>query len=135
MYVNTYTYRLRKGKVMMSLSRGQCYCISLCEEKYSIQLSLVFLPGGGHSAEHRIELLQYFQSKLEAVMEDFMNATSKPVPYIPCCYCNQLHIELQLFIEKEQQFCPEGMQLIPRQYYCDLVTDQGSVIIIFQYIL
>ena len=35
---------------MMALSQGQRYCISLCEEKYSIQLSFVLLPGGGHLA-------------------------------------------------------------------------------------
>ena len=94
---------------MMSLSRGQHYCISLCEEKHSIQLSFIFLQGGGHLAEHRIELLQYFQSKLEVVMEDFMCATSKPVAYIPCYYCNQLHVELQLLFQNDQQDCPETM--------------------------
>ena len=123
MYV--YTYRLRKGKVMIALGPGQCYCISLCKEKYCIQLSFVFLPGGGHQAEHRIELLQYFQAKLEEVMEDFMNATSKPIGYIPCYYCNELHVELQLLFIKEQQYCPENMQCIPEQHYLDLITDQG----------
>ena len=124
MYVNI--YRLRKGNVMMSLSRGQHYCISLCEEKYSIQLSFIFLQGGGHLAEHRIELLQYFQSKLEVVMEDFMSAASKPVSFIPCCHCSDLHVELQLLLDGEQQVCPnKNMQPIPEQHYCDLVKDQG----------
>ena len=125
MNVYIYVYRLRKGKVMMVLSRGQYYCISLCEEKYSIQLSFVFLPGGGHLAEHRIELLQYFQSKLEAVMADFMSATTKPVAYIPCCYCNKLHVELKLLLEGEQQHCPRKNQHLLDHHYCDLVTDQG----------
>ena len=110
---------------MMVLGRGQYYCISLSEENYTIRLSFVFLQGGGHLAEHRIELLSYFQSKLEDVMEDFMSATSKPVGYIPCCYCSQLHVELKLLFKKEQQHCPEKMQPIPDHYYLDLVTDQG----------
>ena len=110
---------------MMALSQGQRYCISLCEEKYSIQLSFVLLPGGGHLAEHRRELLQYFRSKLEVVMEDFMEATSKPIAFIPCCYCSQLHVELEMLLMGEQQDCPENIDPIPTQYYCDLITDQG----------
>ena len=110
---------------MMTLSHGQDYCISLCEEKYSIQLSFVLLPGGGHLAEYRIELLKYFQSKLEVVMEDFMSATSKPIAYIPCCYCSELHMELQLLLKQEQQRCPKNTKPIPGKYYRDLVTDQG----------
>ena len=111
---------------MMALSRGQRYCISYCEEKHSIQLSFVFLPSSGHLAVHRKDLLEYFQCNLEVIMEDFMNATSKPMAYIPCCFCSQLHVELQLLIEGEQQDCPETMQPIPQQHYCDLVTDQGT---------
>ena len=111
---------------MLALSRGQKYCISFCEENHSLQLSFVFLPGGGHLAVHRKDLLEHFQSNLEVIMEDFMNATSKPVAYIPCCFCSQLHVELQLLIEGEQQHCLETMQPIPQQHYCDLVTDQGT---------
>ena len=110
---------------MLTLSRGQNYCISLCEEKYSIQLSFVLLPGGGHLAEHRVELLQYFQSKLEVIINDFMSATSKPIAYIPCYYCSKLHMELQLLFKEEQQYCPKNMKPIPEEYYRDLVTDQG----------
>ena len=45
----------------MALSHGQRYCISYCEEKYSIQLSFVFVPSGGHLAVDRKDLLAYFQ--------------------------------------------------------------------------
>ena len=76
-------------------------------------------------AEHRRELLQYFRSKLEVVMEDFMGATSKPIAFIPCCYCSQLHVELEMLLKGEQQDCPENIDPIPIQYYCDLITDQG----------
>ena len=126
-----YTYRLRKGKAMMALGHGQCYCISSCEEKFSIRLSFVFLQRGGHLAEHRKELLQYVQANLEVVMEDFMSATKKPIAYIPCCYCKDLHVELQLLLEGEQQYCPKDMQPVPNQYYCDLITDKGLYTHIF----
>ena len=110
---------------MMRLSRGQCYCISLCEEKYSIRLSFVLSPGENNLAELRKELLEYFESKLKVVMEDFMNATSKAVAYFPCCYCSQLHAELQMLLEGEIQDCPNKLKPLPDHYYYDLVTDQG----------
>lgn len=124
-----YTYRLRKGKVMMSLSLGQRYCISLCEEKHSIQLSFVLLPGGRHLAEHRRDLLEYFQSNLEVIMKDFMNATTKPVAYIPCCFCSQLHLELQSLLTGEPQDCNTNMQPIPELYYHDLLKDKGLILL------
>ena len=76
----------------MVLGLGQYYCVNSCKESNSVKLSL---PRGNHPAEQRLELLQYFQSKLQQVMEDFMSATSKAVAYIPCCYCSQLHMELK----------------------------------------
>ena len=120
---------------MMALSNGQCYCISLCEEKCSIQLSFVFLPEGDHLAEQRLKLMKYFQLNVEAVIEDFMNATSKPVAYIPCYYCKRLHVKFQSLFDKQQLHCPDSTKPIPLWYYCDLVSDEGTTNIIFQYIL
>ena len=121
-----YTYRLRKGKAMMALSHGQCYYISLCEEKFSIQLSFALQPGERHLAEDRRELLKYFQTHIIAVMKDFMNATSEPIVYIPCCYCSQLHIKLQSLLNGEQDYCPNNRQsAVPKQHYSDLLKDQG----------
>jgi len=117
---------------MMVLGRGQYYCVSLCEEKCSIRVSIVLQPEKNPAAEQRIELLQYFQSKIELVMEDFMNASSKPVAYIPCCYCSEFHLQFELLLEREEQHCPKTVQLqpIPEEYYSDLVTDQGLYFII-----
>ena len=82
---------------MMALGRGQFYCVSLCEELYSIQLSFL-LHGKNHSAQQRFDLFQYIQSKLLMLMRDFMQASTKPKAYIPCYYqeCNTLHVELDL---------------------------------------
>ena len=117
--------RLRKGKAKMVLSRGQCYCVNLCEEMHSIQLSFV-LNEKGHSSDRRFELFQYIQSKLELLMDDFMQASKKPRVYVPCCFnCKKLHVELQLLRSKEEQYCSTEDKHIPADYYHDLFPEQG----------
>lgn len=109
----------------MVLGRDQYFSISLCEQQYSIRLSFILLPGAQHSADRRIELLQYFQCKLEMVMEDFMKASTKPVAYIPCCFCDELHVEFQRLLEREQQHCASVGKPLPDEHYRDLITDEG----------
>jgi len=111
--------------VKIVLDSGQYYCVSLCEEKCSILVSFILLPEGNHSAKHRIELLHYFQFKLDEVMEDFMNASSKAIAYIPCCYCSEFHFKFKFLLEKRRHHCPKVMQPIPKEYYVDLIPDQG----------
>ena len=120
-------YRLTKDKGTMVLGRDQYYSIDTCEEKDSIQLSLILLSGGRHSADQRIELLQYFQCKLEMVMEDFMQASTKPVAYIPCCYCDELHVELRYLIERQQQHCASVGKPLPDEHYLDLITNKSML--------
>ena len=107
------------------LGSGQYYYLSHNEEKCSIQLSIVFIPDIDHSAKQRKELLKYFQSKLDELMTEFMPAAKKPVANLPCYHCDQLHVELQLLLKGKQQHCPIKDQPIPKQYYTDLITDQG----------
>ena len=109
----------------MVLGRDQYYHISVCEEKYSFQLTFILLQGGHHSADQRIELVQYFQNKLKMVMEDFMKASAKPEVYIPCCFCDELHVEFQLLLDGEQQNCASVCKPLPEKYYCYRVTDEG----------
>ena len=118
--------RLRKGKVKMVLGKGQYYCVSLCEELCSIQLTFL-LHGKNHSAKHRQELFQYIQSKIELLMDEFMQAAAKPEAYIPCYYkdCHNLHAELQLLRDGEDQDCPFEEKPLPDDYYHDLFLDQG----------
>ena len=119
-------YRLRKGKVKIVLDRNQQYCVSLQEDMCSIQLSFM-LHGKDSSAEHRYQLFQYLQSKLELLMNDFMQASTKPKAYVPCYYkdCHKLHVELQLVCNKEYQYCPTEDKPVPDGYYFDLFYDQG----------
>ena len=119
--------RLRKGKVMMVLGHGQYYCISLHEETCSIQLSFL-LHGKDHAADHRLELFQYIQSKLELLMDDFMKASTKPRVYVPCCFmnCNQLHVELHSLYNGNNQHCPKVVKPVPDDYYSDLFPCTGK---------
>ena len=121
-----YICSLRKGKVKMVLDCKQEYCVSLCEEMSSIQLSFL-LHGKDSSAEHRYQLFMYIQSKLELLMSDFMQASTKPKAYVPCYYkdCNKLHVEVQLLSSKEYQYCSTEGKYIPDDYYFDLFPDQG----------
>ena len=109
------------------LGNGQYYCLSLSEEKSSIKLSIILLPDNQHSSKERKELLDYVQSKLEAVIADFLPATKKPVAYIPCCYCDRMHVRLQLLLDGKQQHCSAVKDKpLPKNHYCHLVTDQGE---------
>ena len=118
--------RLRKGKVKMVLSSGQYYCVSLDEEKCSIKLSVILLPDREHSSLERVELLQFFQLKLEEVIADFMPASKLPIGYFPCCYCDQLHARVEALLNGRQQHCTVKDKPMPKDYYCSLVTDQGT---------
>ena len=110
----------------MVLGKGQFYCVSLCEELCSIQLTFL-LHGKNHSAKQRQELFQYIQSKIELLMNEFMQAATKPEAYIPCYYkdCNDLHVELQPLHDGEDQYCPLEEEPIPDDYYRDIFVDQG----------
>ena len=118
--------RLRKGKVKMVLGKGQYYCVSLCEELCSIQLTFL-LHGKNHSAKQRQELFQYIQSKIELLINNFMQASRKPKAYIPCYYkdCHKLHVQLQLLRDGEDQDCPYEEKPLPDDYYRDLFLGQG----------
>ncbi|XP_065916153.1 uncharacterized protein [Dysidea avara] len=117
---------LRKDKVKMVLGNGQYYTVSLAEEKFSIQLSIILLPDTEHSAELRKDLLQYFMSKLDLVVEDFMSAAKKPIAYIPCCFCNHLHLRLLLLLQGKQQHCPTKNKPLLLKYYRTLVSDEDD---------
>lgn len=114
----------------MALSCGQYYSVSMREEEYIIQLSFILQPGEHHSAEQCIELLDYFEHKLVEVMDDFMKDSCKPIAHIPCHYCSEPHLELQLLLKREPQHCTVVQKPIPKDYYCDLITNKGIFIIL-----
>ena len=128
--------RLRKGKMKMVLGKGQYYCVSLCEELCSIQLTFL-LHGRNHSAKQRQELFHYIQSKIELFMDEFMQASTKPKAYIPCYYhnCTEPHVELELLCDGEEQHCPFKEEPVPDDYYCDLFPHHGMSALIFYFLL
>ena len=120
---------------MMALSLGQYYCVSLNEENCSIQLSVIIKSNMEQSAAHRDNILHYFQSKLNALIKECYPATTQPIAYIPCCHCNFLHLKLELLHEEVDQFCQNTNQHLPKQYYRDLTTSKGLIILAIVYIL
>ena len=118
--------RLRKGKVKMGLGPEQFYYVSLCEEMHSIQLS-ISLHEKHPFAEQRIELMEFIESKLNFLMKEFMQASTKPKAYVPCFFqkCNTLHVELEMVHKGEYQNCPSEEKTIPQDYYRDLFINQG----------
>ena len=114
---------------MLVLGRDQYYCISVCEEKHSLLLTFILREGGNHSADQRMELFWYFKDKLEMLMKDFMNASTKPKVYIPCCLCNEPHVEFLQLLEGEQQHCPTVQKPLPDEHYHDLITNKGICVL------
>ncbi|XP_065893921.1 uncharacterized protein [Dysidea avara] len=117
---------LRKGKAKMVLGNGQDYCVSLAEEEHCIKLSIILSADTEHSAKERRDLLEFFQSKLEEIVTDFMPASKMPIAYIPCFYCDQLHARVEVLLEGKQLRCPVKDKPLPKDYYCSLVTDQDE---------
>ena len=70
------------------------------------------------SAQHRKELLGFFRSTLEQIRQEFMDAAAKPISYIPCPYCPELHIKFDNLLKGGVQLC--GSETIPQDYYQDL---------------
>ena len=104
---------------MMILSPGQFYCVSLCEERHSIQLDIILDKSTEKSAENRKQLVEFFQSTLEKIRQEFMGAARKPIPYVQCPYCPDLHIKYTNLFKGD--VC--DTKSIPLDYYQDLFTN------------
>ena len=110
---------------MMVLDHGQYYSVSLCKEKYSIQLDIILEKNTQSYGESRKQLIDFFLSTLEQTCHVFMPASSKPVAYTPCPHCNELHIKYRSLLEERPHLC--NMMSVPSDYYQDLFKDtQGT---------
>ena len=101
----------------MVLSPGQFYCVSLCLQTRSIQLDVILDKSTKLSAENRKELIEFFDSTLGQILQQMMPAAAKPICYVKCPFCPNLHIKLKNVFEGRVQPC--GMQAIPLDYYQD----------------
>ena len=105
----------------MVLSHGQYYSVSLCEAKNSIQVDIILEQSMKRSAEHRKQLVDFFQITLEKICKDLIPASSKPVPYIQCPHCDNLHLKLRNLFEERAQLC--GIYSVHPDYYQNLFRD------------
>ena len=112
---------------MMILSPGQFYCVNLNEKMSSIQLDIILEKSTEMSAEHRKDLVKFFQSTLEQICQEMMAAATKPVCYIPCPHCSDFHIKYTNLFEGRAQLCKT--KSIPLNYYQDLYQNiQGMYV-------
>ena len=88
----------------MVLSPGQFYSVS-CQERNEIQLDVILDRSTETSAENRVELMEFFQSTLEQIHQQIMPAATKPVAYVPCPYCTNLHIKYINLVKGGTQLC------------------------------
>ena len=113
--------RLTKYEILMVSNHGQYYSVSLCEEKSSIELDIILEQSMETSAENRKQLIGFFHTTLEKICNDLVPASSKPVPYIQCPHCDDLHLNLRNVFEGRAQLC--DMKSVPWDYYQDLFRD------------
>ena len=113
--------RLKKFEIMMVLSSNQFYCVSLCQERKSIQLDIIMDKNSEASVQHRKELIEFFQSTLKEIRLEFMAAAAKPICYIPCPYCPELHIKFSNLLKGGVQIC--NTETISQDYYQGLYNN------------
>ena len=100
-------YRMRQGKVGLQLGLHQKYYISRCEEKHSIQLTITAVGENVTSVQERRELIDDVTKLLDDIIKVFLPAAKRPLPFVPCALCANIHISLQDVIYfKETIYCP-----------------------------
>ena len=77
------------------------------------------------SAQHRKILLEFFQSTMEKIFQEFMAAAAKPICYIPCPYCSELHIKFANLFKGGVQLCKT--RIVPQSYYQDLLNEAQGI--------
>ena len=132
--ISIYYSRLKKYEIMMVLNQGQYYSVSLCKEKSSIQLDIILEQNVQSYGESREQLIDFFQIMLRRTCQEYIPASTTPVAYAPCPYCNELHIKYKSILEKRPQLC--NMKSIPLNYYQDLLKDtQGNFECLNSYVM
>ena len=115
--------------IKMVLGYDQLYYVSLCEDHNSIRLAItpdddgVVTPQG---LQERWRLIEEFNDKLMSAVKAFMPAADLPRRYIPCCWCPNLHLNLDAIRADKPSalHCKDGK--LPKDYYSDLRQYQGS---------
>ena len=116
---------------MMILSPGQFYCISLSKKRNSIKLDVILDKSTAESAKNRKELVEFFQSTLEQIRKEIMAASSKPIVFVECPYCPNLHIKYAKLFDGRTQLC--NTEPIPTDHYQDLFKDVQGIVVCVLY--
>ena len=118
---------MTSDKTMISLGHAQFYCLNFLPERFSICLMIFLQKVQPSSAELRISLMDFFQTNIGAICNEFLPACTPPIIYVPCQICQQPHIKL----EDLKKGCPlvcKG-QCIDEDYYLDLWQTQGNAFV------
>ena len=121
-----YYIRMRHCKVGLQLGSSQMYYISRfeTEQKKGVQLTITAFGNDADSVQQRSALIEFVGRQLNNIMEVFMPAEKKPIRYIPCPHCPNLHI---LFDHVGTHICcPFSGLPTPSNYYTDLTPAEKS---------
>ena len=99
---------MRQGKVGLHLGAHQKYYISRCEEKHSIQLTITVVGDDVASVQERRELINDVTELLDDIMKVFLPAAKRPIPFVPCPMCHNMHIPLEETFSGETICCPHN---------------------------
>ena len=130
--------RLKRYEIMMVLSHGQFYCVSLCEKNVSIQLDIILEKSMGEdSPANRLQLIDFFQSELKTLCKELIPACPEVKILLPCPLCKFAHVKYETVLKGNFQLvCQTKRVPIPSDYYNSLFCSQGLQIhfILFIYL-
>ena len=117
---------MRHGKVGLRLGSSQKYYISRyeVEQVQGVQLTITAVGIDANSVQQRWSLIQFIDQQLNDIMKVFMSAEKKPLQYIPCPHCPNLHILLDTV--GTPLCCPHTDKETPANYYSDLLPAEKS---------
>ena len=111
----------------MVLGHDQLYYVSLCEDQASIRLSITPDDDGvitHKGLQDRWNLIEELNDRLIEFVKAFMPSSALPQRYIPCCFCSNLHLNLDVIRNTDHRLhCIHGK--LPKDYYGDLRQYQG----------
>ena len=119
--INHILYRMRHSKVGLRLGSQQRYYISRydTEEVKGVKLTITAVGNDADSVQQRWELIQFIDEQLINILKMFMPAEKKPLQYIPCPHCVNLHIKIDQI--GTPTCCPHTDEDTPAGYYTELL--------------
>ena len=125
------SYRLTRYHCKLALGDDQFYYVILHENKESIWI--VFCPDqngtvGADGIKERLKLFKEFRQNLCDSLTAIAKSLKKPIPFIPCPICAELHIKLDLICGKRKSVIRCDLGKIPPNYYLDFRDSAGLLL-------